>query len=93
MLPGKVYRPEDVLQILLRRFWIIVVPFALISAGTATYARKLPDWYRSATLIRILPQQVPTDYVRPIASRPIQDRLQSISTQIMKSPHTATHTD
>jgi polysaccharide chain length determinant protein (PEP-CTERM system associated) len=83
MLPGKVYRPEDVLHILLRRFWIIVIPFALIAAGTAVYARKLPDWYRSATLIRILPQQVPTDYVRPIATRPIQDRLQSISTQIM----------
>jgi hypothetical protein len=35
MLPGKVFRPEDVLRILRKRAWLILVPWAMIAAGTA----------------------------------------------------------
>jgi hypothetical protein len=52
MLPGKVFRPEDVLRIARKRAWLILVPWALIAASTAVVARKLPDTYRSSALIQ-----------------------------------------
>ena len=46
MLPGKKYTPDDFLQILQRRYWLLVVPFAIVSAGTAhCWARRLPNLY------------------------------------------------
>ena len=35
MLPGKTYTPEDFLSILRKRFWLLVLPVAIVSAGTA----------------------------------------------------------
>ena len=64
MLPGKTYTPDDILRILRKRFWLLVVPLAVISAVTAGAARHLPDWYRSETLILVVPQRVPESYVR-----------------------------
>lgn len=83
MLPGKTYTPEDILRILRKRFWLLVVPFAIISAVTAGAARRLPDWYRSDTLILVVPQRVPESYVRATVTSRIEDRLQSISQQIL----------
>jgi polysaccharide chain length determinant protein (PEP-CTERM system associated) len=83
MLPGKKLRPEDLLQILRRRFWWLVVPFAVIAAGTAAVARKLPDSYRSQAVIQVVPQRVPENYVRSTVTTKIEDRLQSIKEQIL----------
>jgi polysaccharide chain length determinant protein (PEP-CTERM system associated) len=83
MLPGKVYKPEDVLQILRRRIWLLLVPFSIVSAATATYSRYLPDIFRSETLILVVPQRVPESYVRSTVTTRIEDRLQSISQQIL----------
>ena len=83
MLPGKVYKPEDVLQILRRRVWLLLVPFAIVSAATATYSRYLPDIFRSDTLILVVPQRVPESYVRSTVTTRIEDRLQSIAQQIL----------
>ncbi len=83
MLPGKKYKPEDLLQVLKRRFWILVVPFAVISAGTAVAARKLPDRYMSMATILVVPQRVPEAYVKSAVSTNIQDRLRSIQQQIL----------
>ena len=43
MVPGKKYTPEDILLILRRRFWLVLIPFAIVSAVTAVYARRLPN--------------------------------------------------
>ena len=83
MLPGKVYKPEDFLNILRRRFWLLLVPFAVVSAATAVYSRQLPDIFRSDTLILVVPQRVPESYVRSTVTTRIEDRLQSISQQIL----------
>ena len=76
MLPGKVYKPEDFLQILRRRLWLLLVPFAIVSAATAVYSRRLPDIFRSDTLILVVPQRVPESYVRSTVTTRIEDRLQ-----------------
>src|SRR5262245_51725093 len=83
MLPGKKYTPEDILQILRRRFWLVLVPFAIVSAGTAIFARKLPDRYKSEALLLVVPQRVPEAFVRSTVTMRIEDRLQAISAQIL----------
>jgi polysaccharide chain length determinant protein (PEP-CTERM system associated) len=83
MLPGKVYKPEDFLQLLRRRIWLLLVPFAVVSAITAVVAKLLPDQYRSETLILVVPQRVPETYVKSTVTAKIEDRLTSITQQIL----------
>ena len=59
------------------------MPFAVIAAGTVFVARTLPDWYQSETVILVVPQRVPESYVRSTVTSRIEDRLQSISQQIL----------
>jgi uncharacterized protein involved in exopolysaccharide biosynthesis len=83
VIPGKKYTPEDVLDIGKRRWWLIVVPFLVVSIGTAVYARLTPNLYRSETVILVVPQQIPESYVRATVTSRIEDRLQSIEQQIL----------
>ncbi len=83
MLPGKTYKPEDILQLIRRRIWWVLVPFAVVSAATAVVAKILPDRYRSQTLMLVVPQRVPESYVRSTVTTRIEDRLQSIAQQIL----------
>ena len=83
MLPGKKYTPEDVLRILWKRAWVLLVPFAVIAAGTAVYTRYLPDRYLSEATIMVVPQRVPESYVRSTVTARIEDRLRAIREQVM----------
>jgi polysaccharide chain length determinant protein (PEP-CTERM system associated) len=83
VLPGKTYAPEDFVRIASRRKWAIVLPFVLISLATVVVAHYLPNRYRSETVILVVPQQVPESYVRSTVTSRIEDRLQSISQQIL----------
>src|SRR5512138_901060 len=83
MLPGKVYKPEDVLQILKSKIWVLLLPFAVIAAATAVWVHRLPDQYRSETVILVVPQRVPESYVRSTVTTRIEDRLQSLVQQIL----------
>ena len=51
--------------------------------GTVVVAHYLPNRYRSETVILVVPQQVPESYVRSTVTSRIEDRLQSISQQIL----------
>jgi polysaccharide chain length determinant protein (PEP-CTERM system associated) len=86
MLPGKKYTPEDILQIIWRHIWFLLVPFAVVSAGTALYARSLPDRYRSEALIMVVPQRVPEAYVRSTVTTRLDDRIRNIREQILSRP-------
>ncbi|HUL71535.1 MAG TPA: GNVR domain-containing protein [Vicinamibacterales bacterium] len=83
MLPGKKYKPEDLLAILRKRIWWVLVPFAFVAAGTAAVARKLPDRYYSESLVRVVPQQVPEEFVKSTLTTRLDDRLQAMSAQIL----------
>jgi polysaccharide chain length determinant protein (PEP-CTERM system associated) len=83
VLPGKTYAPEDFVTIALRRKWAIVLPFVFIAIATVVVAHYLPNRYRSETVILVVPQQVPESYVRSTITSRIEDRLQSISQQIL----------
>jgi len=83
MLPGRKYAPEEILRILRRRFWFVLVPFAVIAAATGLWARSLPNLYRAETLIMIVPQRVPETYVRSTVTTDIEQRLFAIQQQIL----------
>ena len=83
MIPGKTYTPDDIWRAVLRRRWLIVLPFVLILAGSGYYAYSLPNRYRSETLILVVPQRIPETYVRSTVTSRIEDRLRSISEQIL----------
>lgn len=83
MLPGKTYTPEDILRIGRKRIWFLLLPFAVVSAGTAVWVRTLPDRYRSDTAIQVEAQRVPESYVRSTVTTRLEDRLQSLQAQIL----------
>ena len=83
MIPGRQYTPEDWLQALLTRKWVVLVPFALITTATIMIASRLPNRYRSDILILTVPQAVPQEYVRTTVIGQVSDRLPTISQQIL----------
>lgn len=82
VIPGKTLTPEDILRAVLRRKWLIIAPVILMGAAAFFYASRLPNMYRSETLILVVPQRVPEGYVRSTVTTPIEDRLRSMQEQI-----------
>lgn len=83
MLPGKRYTPDDLVLILRRRFWWLVLPVAIAAAAAGVYMRFQPNLYRSQTRIMVVPQRVPESYVRSTVTTRIEERLSAISQQIL----------
>src|SRR5262249_51290479 len=83
MIPGKRYTPELLLQLARRHKWRILVPAVLIAGAGSAITHYLPNRYRSDTLILVVPQRVPESYVRSTVTMRIEDRLESISQQIL----------
>src|SRR6516162_9260374 len=83
MIPGKQYRPEDFLHVAWARKWQILVPFVIIAAATIVGVRFLPNRYLSETFILVVPQRVPETYVRSTVTTRIEDRVQTITQQIL----------
>ncbi len=82
MIPGEI-TPEVVLGILHRRKWIILFPFLLAVMLGLFLAITLPRTYKTETVILVTPPRVPSDYVRPVVSGEFEERLQTISQQIL----------
>jgi polysaccharide chain length determinant protein (PEP-CTERM system associated) len=83
MIPGKQYTPELLMQIASRYKWRIILPFVIIATTASLVTRFLPNLYQSDTLILVVPQRVPESYVRSTVTTRIDERLQSISQQIL----------
>jgi polysaccharide chain length determinant protein (PEP-CTERM system associated) len=81
--PEKSFNIHDYIEIFLRRIWYIIIPFVIVSVGATIYALTSPKEYRASTLILVTPQKVPEAFVRPTVTSKIEDRLQSISQEIM----------
>jgi len=83
MLPATKLTVGDVLLILRRRSALVLVTVAVVSAATASAALLLKNWFRSETLILVVPQRVPETYVKSTVTAKIEDRLQSITQEIL----------
>jgi len=71
------------LRVLSRRRWWLALPAFGIWMVVWALAWLLPAVYRSETVILVEQQKVPETYVTPNVSADLQDRLQSMTQQIM----------
>ena len=83
MLPGKSYDVASLTQVLLRHKWLLLLPLFAGGLGSYVFARQLPDLFRSETTILVVPQSVPEIYVRSTVTTRIEDRLRTITQQIL----------
>ena len=82
MLPGKKYSADDVLRTVVRRRWWLVLPAVLgLTAGVAASSR-LPEKYRSETLILVVPPRIPQE-IMPRNPETVADRLNTINEVIL----------
>ena len=80
---AKEIKPEDIIEIILRRRWWIIIPFILSIVVGICLAFMLPKKYISETLVLIQPQKVPMDYVQPVITTDIDSRIEALSRQIL----------
>jgi protein tyrosine kinase modulator len=83
MLPGRKYTPEDIVAIVWHRKWLLLAGVLVCTAIAVAVSLRLPNQYRSETLILVIPQRIPESYVRSTVTMRIEDRLRSISQEIL----------
>jgi polysaccharide chain length determinant protein (PEP-CTERM system associated) len=66
-----------------RRIWWIIIPFLLTVLAGLAYTLAAPKIYEAQTLILVQPQRVPENFVRTIVSATVEDRLRTITQQVM----------
>jgi protein tyrosine kinase modulator len=76
-------KPDQILEIIIRRRWLIIIPLCLVLTAGFFYTLTAPKTYEASTTILIQPQKVPTDYVRSIVTVDPQQRINTISQQIL----------
>jgi polysaccharide chain length determinant protein (PEP-CTERM system associated) len=83
VLPVRNYTPEDIIRILWFRKWILLLGMLVTGAIGFSVSLRIPNQYRSETLILVIPQRVPESYVHSTVTMRIEDRLRSISQEIL----------
>jgi polysaccharide biosynthesis transport protein len=66
-----------------RRKWWIIIPVIGIPLIVLAASLMLPKKYRSETMILVVPQKVPDEYVHATVTTDVTDRLQTISEEVM----------
>src|SRR5229473_6429048 len=74
---------EDIKRVVRKRWWI--VPACALSCGALSLlvATQLPKKYTSQTLVLVAKPTVPEDYVRPVVTEDLNQRLASMKQQIL----------
>lgn len=80
---GKRFDIQDYLAIGLRRRWYIIIPFVLSIIFSFAVYKYLPKVYKATTLILVQSQKVPENYVRATLTDSVNDRLNTISQEIL----------
>jgi polysaccharide chain length determinant protein (PEP-CTERM system associated) len=69
---------------ILRRRWVLITVLTVVGAPLAYgVSRLLPNRYKSQTLVLIEPPTVPTDFVKPVITTEINERLASMQEEIL----------
>ena len=75
--------PSDYLA-MLRRHWVLIVVLAVIGPPLGYGISKfLPNRFKSTTLVLVEQPSVPTDFVKPVDTTDINERLASMQQQIL----------
>lgn len=83
MLGQRPMKIEDYFRIIKKRFWLALIPGAVLCAATYLVSLKIPDRFTSQTLILIEQQKVPDTYVKTIVTGDLNERLASMQEQIL----------
>ncbi len=75
--------PQYIFSIIMRRRWVIMIPLLAAMLLGIFKGITLPRVYQAETLILVEPQRVPTNYVKSVVSIDINDRISTISQQVM----------
>jgi polysaccharide chain length determinant protein (PEP-CTERM system associated) len=70
------------INIAIKRKWWIIITFLVSLLGGFTYMMVTPRIYEAQTLILIQGQRVPEEYVRPVVSSSVDDKLNTIFQQV-----------
>ncbi len=81
--PAETIKPEQIIEIILRQRWYIIIPFCLSMMAGIYFALTLPKVYSASTLILLQPQRVPANYVQSIVSVDLDSRINTLSQQIL----------
>ncbi len=76
-------RPEQIIDIIVRRRWVIVVPLCVSLTVGLLLILTAQKTYQASTLILVQQQSVPTAYVRSVVTSSINQRINTISQQIL----------
>jgi uncharacterized protein involved in exopolysaccharide biosynthesis len=82
VLPGKKYSPGEIARILVRRRWVVLLPFAVGLAATSPIDSAMPECSSSEALIGVALQHSASDTKFPAAAAPA-DRLASMTDRIL----------
>jgi len=82
LIPGRKYTPEDILRLAWYHKWLMVAGIVIFATAAAVVAKRMPNQYRSETLILVIPQRIPDSYVRSTVTMRIEERLRSLSQEI-----------
>jgi len=75
--------PDQIIEIVLRRRWYIILPFIVTMIVGIYYSVTLSKIYEARTLILIQAQRVPENYVQAIVDSDTSSRINTLSQQIM----------
>ena len=78
MIPGKTYKPQDLLTAAWRRRWWIGVPFVVLSVVAAAVVWWLPRAFQSSATIQVVSESAADAYVRTPGDTRQPDRLATI---------------
>ncbi|MBC2713441.1 MAG: protein GumC [Desulfosarcina sp.] len=75
--------PKTIVDLVIKRRWIVLIPFFLAMIIGIVLSVKLPRIYEASTLILIQPQKVPQNYVQSIVTSDPGERISTLSQQIL----------
>lgn len=84
MQPGDL-TPRDVLDIVKRRLWVMLIPAMLFSSTAAMLAMTWPATYKSSATILIEDQEIPPEFVMATVTTYAEKRIESIRQRIMST--------
>lgn len=77
------FKIDYYLGLVLKHRWLLIIPFCIAMVAGMVLAVKLPKLYQASTLILVMPQRVPSNFVQSIVTEDIDSRISTISEQIL----------
>lgn len=76
---------DDYLEILRRRYWILVLTAILGAGGAYLFSKSLPNQYQSHAVVLVQEPKVDQTFVTPVVSAQISRRLETMREEILST--------